>query len=52
GVGDYVLLPAGYPDLEKRIQKHGFETIPLEMSEFKKADGGITCLSLLIPPSK
>lgn len=47
-VGEYVILPAGYPKLERRIQKHGLKTLPVAMSEFQKADGGVTCLSLLI----
>ena len=47
-VGDSVILPAGYPKLEQRIGQHGFKTLPVPMSEFQKADGGVTCLSLLI----
>jgi dimethylargininase len=47
-VGKYVILPAGFPKLEQQIQAHGFSTLPVEMSEFQKADGGVTCLSLLI----
>jgi dimethylargininase len=47
-VGENVILPAGFPKLEQRIQAHGFSTFPVEMSEFQKADGGVTCLSLLI----
>jgi dimethylargininase len=47
-IGTNVILPAGFPKLEQRIQAHGFSTFPVDMSEFQKADGGITCLSLLI----
>jgi dimethylargininase len=47
-VGENVILPAGFPKLEQRIQDYGFSTLPVEMSEFQKADGGVTCLSLLI----
>ena len=46
-VGENVILPAGFPKLEQRIRKHGFSTLAVEMSEFQKADGGVTCLSLL-----
>lgn len=45
-VNDYVLFPAGYPSLESRVQQQGFKTLPLEMSEFAKMDGGLSCLSL------
>jgi dimethylargininase len=47
-VGDHVILPAGFPKLEQHIQEHGFSTLPVDMGEFQKADGGVTCLSLLI----
>jgi dimethylargininase len=47
-VRDSVVLPAGFPMLEQRIQKHGFSTLSVDMSEFQKADGGVTCLSLLM----
>ncbi len=47
-VENQVILPAGFPKLEQRIQDHGFKTLPVPMSEFQKADGGVTCLSLLI----
>ena len=47
-VGDAVILPSGFPKLEQRIKAQGFSTLPVEMSEFQKADGGVTCLSLLM----
>ena len=47
-VGKNVILPVGFPKLEQRIQKYGFSTLPVNMSEFQKADGGVTCLSLLM----
>lgn len=45
-VNDYVLLAAGHPDLERQLAHRGFTTIVLEMSEFAKMDGGLSCLSL------
>jgi dimethylargininase len=45
-VNDWVLFPAGYPTLESRVQQQEFKTLPLEMSEFAKMDGGLSCLSL------
>jgi dimethylargininase len=48
-LGKSVLMPSGYPKVADRIRRHGFEVIELEMSEFEKADGSITCLSLIIP---
>ena len=43
-----VLIPKGYQKIREKIQQLCFETIELEMSEFEKADGGITCLNLII----
>ena len=45
-VNDYVIIAAGYPQTKKLINDAGFETIELEMSEFRKLDGGLSCLSL------
>jgi dimethylargininase len=45
-VNDFILLAAGYPKLEQKITGLGFPLIPLEMTEFQKMDGGLSCLSL------
>jgi dimethylargininase len=45
-VNDQVLIAAGYPTLEGTLQKQGYETIALDMTEFQKMDGGLSCLSL------
>jgi dimethylargininase len=45
-VNDYVLVAAGYPVFEQTLQTLGYETIALEMIEFQKMDGGLSCLSL------
>lgn len=45
-VNDYVLVAAGYPALEGTLQGLGYQTIALEMSEFQKMDGGLSCLSI------
>jgi len=46
GVNDYVLIAAGYNTFEKMLQELGYQTIALDMSEFQKMDGGLSCLSL------
>ncbi len=48
-LGQTVLMPAGFDGVKNRILKTGCEVRTVEMSEFEKADGGITCLSLVIP---
>lgn len=41
-----VLVPAGNPTITERISALGYSVIELDMSEFRKADGGLSCLSL------
>jgi dimethylargininase len=45
-INDYVLFPAACVKLGEELQKLGYRTIALEMSEFQKMDGGLSCLSL------
>jgi dimethylargininase len=45
-VNGRVLVAAGYPATRAAIESLGFEVLPLEMSEFRKLDGGLSCLSL------
>jgi dimethylargininase len=45
-VNDHVLLAAGYPKTKAAIEALGYDVISLEMSEFRKLDGGLSCLSL------
>jgi dimethylargininase len=45
-VNDHVLVAAGFPKLEAALRGLGYAVIPLEMSEFRKMDGGLSCLSL------
>jgi dimethylargininase len=47
-VNDYLLIPKGFPKSKMRIKELDYEIIELEMSEFRKMDGGLTCLSLLL----
>ncbi|MDQ7048852.1 MAG: arginine deiminase family protein [Enterobacterales bacterium] len=41
-----VLTPKGFPNTLAKIQKAGFETLTVDVSEFQKIDGGLSCLSL------
>ncbi len=45
-VNDRVLVPAGFAETEKLINNAGYQTIPVDVSEFRKLDGGLSCLSL------
>jgi dimethylargininase len=45
-VNDRVLVAAGYPRLIGELRERGFSPLELDMSEFQKMDGGLSCLSL------
>ena len=45
-VNDYVLVAAGFPVFEQTLRASGHQSIVLDMSEFQKMDGGLSCLSL------
>ncbi len=46
-VNDFLLIPKGFPKSKAKITDLEYNIIELEMSEFRKMDGGLTCLSLL-----
>lgn len=45
-----VLMPRDYPKTRALVEQRGLEVRAMPVSEFEKADGGLTCLSVLIPP--
>ncbi len=47
--GTHVLIPSGYPKAASLLEELGFQVHPVNLSEFAKADGGPTCLSVIWP---
>ena len=45
-VNDALLVAAGFPRFEADARTLGLDVIALDMSEFQKMDGGLSCLSL------
>ena len=45
-VNDTVIVPAGFPKTQKMISEAGYMVLTVELSEFQKLDGGLSCLSL------
>jgi len=41
-----VFVPKGFAHTKKKIEKAGYQTIEIDVSEFQKLDGGLSCLSL------
>lgn len=46
-IGDIVLMPAGLAGAHKMVKEAGFDVIPLDVDEFEKCEGALTCLSIL-----
>ncbi len=45
-VNNQYLLANGFPNFQTRLENLGLKVIPLNVSEFQKMDGGLSCLSL------
>ncbi|HZP65879.1 MAG TPA: arginine deiminase family protein [Rudaea sp.] len=45
-INEHVVLAAGHPRFEAAVRALGLPTIALDLSEFRKMDGSLTCLSL------
>lgn len=45
-INDKVLVPKGFPKTKGKIDELGYKTIEVDVSEFQKIDGGLSCLSL------
>jgi dimethylargininase len=45
-VNGYALFAAGYPRLEARVAAAGLTPLRLDVSEYRKMDGGLSCLSI------
>lgn len=49
---DKVIVPKGYPTVLRMVQKAGYDTVLCDTGEFKKIDGGLSCLSLRFSPNQ
>lgn len=45
-INDKVLIADGFPATRHELEHLGYQIIALDMSEFQKMDGGLSCLSL------
>jgi dimethylargininase len=45
-INDRVLMASGFPALRLKLDELDYEVVALDMSEFQKMDGGLSCLSL------
>ena len=45
-INDHLITPRGFPHTRKKLEALGLEIIELDVSEVRKMDGGLTCMSL------
>ena len=45
-VNDTVIVPSGYPAVLAAVEGLGYKTLLVDTSEYRKLDGGLSCLSL------
>lgn len=45
-VNDQVLIASGFPRFTATVRELGYALVDVDMSEFRKMDGGLSCLSL------
>ena len=45
-VNDHLIMPAGYPKTRRKLAKLKSSILELDVSEVRKMDGGLTCMSL------
>lgn len=46
-IGDTVFMVDGFPRTRVSLKERGFDVHPIDISEFQKAEAGLTCLSII-----
>jgi dimethylargininase len=46
-IGEAVIYPASFPRTRERLERRGFRLRPVEVDELQKAEGAVTCCSLI-----
>jgi dimethylargininase len=50
-IGDRIFMQAAHPRTAGRVAAAGYAVELIDISEFAKAEAGLTCMSVLIPPA-
>lgn len=46
-IGEAVIFPASFPKTREKLEAHGFDIVSVEVDELAKAEGAVTCCSLI-----
>ena len=49
-IGDVLIYPAAFTETRARLEAHGLDVRTVDADELAKAEGGVTCCSLLLAP--
>jgi dimethylargininase len=47
-IGDSIIYPTSFPGTRARLEERGFKIVSVEVDELAKAEGAVTCCSLII----
>jgi dimethylargininase len=47
-IGDSIIYPTSFPGTRERLEERGFKIVSVEVDELAKAEGAVTCCSLII----
>jgi dimethylargininase len=48
-IGEFVIFPTAFPKTCTRLEECGYNVVTVDVSELAKAEGAVTCCSLIIP---
>jgi dimethylargininase len=47
-IGDSILYPASFPKTRAKLEEHGYKIVKVDVDELAKAEGAVTCCSLIL----
>lgn len=47
-IGDTIIYPTAFPKTEAKLKAHGYKIVSVEVGELAKAEGAVTCCSLIL----
>jgi dimethylargininase len=47
-IGDAIIFPTAFPQTRARLEERGYQILPVEVDELAKAEGAVTCCSLIL----
>jgi dimethylargininase len=49
-IGEEIIFPTAFPRTRAKLEETGYNVLTVDVSELAKAEGAVTCCSLIIPP--